>query len=139
MILLDTDHISVLQRQSSVGERLANRLDGCGELPATSVITLEEQSRSWIAELGRRRDVADQVVPYRSLLDMFAFFEEWEILPFSFDAVSVFKSMRANRVRIATTDLKIASIAITSDLVLLTANSRDFERVPGLQFDNWIS
>ena len=55
MILLDTDHISVLQRPSAACDRLLQKLDASSDSPATSVITLEEQSRSWIAEIGRRR------------------------------------------------------------------------------------
>jgi len=70
---------------------------------------------------------------------MFEFFAEWEVIPFSVDAAAVFESMRSNRVRIATTDLKIASIALANGLVLLTANARDFERVPGLRFENWLT
>ena len=139
MILLDTDHISVLQRPSAACDRLLQKLDASTDSPATSVITLEEQSRSWIAELGRRRIVRDQVLPYARLLDMFDFFAEWEVIPFSEVAAAVFESMRSNRVRIASTDLKIASIALANNLVLLTANTRDFEKVPGLRFENWLA
>ena len=42
------------------------------------------------------------------------------------------------RVRIATRDLKIAAIALTSKALLLTANRLDFEKVPGLRFENWL-
>jgi predicted nucleic acid-binding protein len=34
--------------------------------------------------------------------------------------------------------LKIASIALEADAVLLSANLRDFERVPGLRVENWL-
>lgn len=139
MIILDTDHISILQRPSQACDRLVAKLDTSNTLLTTSVVTLEEQSRSWIAEIGRRREVADQVIPYDRLLNMFAFFEEWEIVPFSIEAAGIFKTMRENRVRIAATDLKIASIALVNDATLLTTNTRDFERVPGLRFDNWIA
>lgn len=139
MILLDTDHISVLQRRSNTCERLAQKLESCGQLPTTSVITLEEQSRSWIAEINRRSDVSAQVVPYDRLLDMFTFFSQWEVLPFSDDAADKFKHFRSSRIRISATDLKIASIAIANDILLLTANTRDFEKVPGLRFEDWIS
>ena len=34
-------------------------------------------------------------------------------------------------------DLRIACIVKEHDAVLLTRNTKDFERVPGLKFENW--
>ena len=34
-------------------------------------------------------------------------------------------------------DLKIAAIAIEKDSLLVTRNSADFARVPGLRFEDW--
>jgi tRNA(fMet)-specific endonuclease VapC len=139
MIILDTDHVSILQRQSAARESLLGKLNAAIDVPMTSAITLEEQSRSWIAEIGRLRDVSDQVNPYRRLVDLFEFFSEWDVVPFCTQSAEQFKDLRASRVRIASTDLKIASIAVVNDALLLTANSRDFEKVPGLRFENWLS
>jgi len=36
-------------------------------------------------------------------------------------------------------DLWIAAHALTQDLTLVTNNSREFERVPGLQVENWLN
>jgi tRNA(fMet)-specific endonuclease VapC len=35
-------------------------------------------------------------------------------------------------------DLKIAATALVNDALLLSANRRDFERVPGLRVENWL-
>jgi tRNA(fMet)-specific endonuclease VapC len=35
-------------------------------------------------------------------------------------------------------DLKIASIAVSLNSVLLTANTRDFASIPGLRIENWL-
>lgn len=139
MIFLDTDHVSILQRRSDACDRLFRKLNQAVEVPMTSVITLEEQSRSWITEIGRRRDVSDQVTPYRRLIELFEFFHEWDVLPFCSASAQRFTALRADRVRIASSDLKIASIALVNDALLLTANTRDFEKVPGLRFENWLS
>jgi tRNA(fMet)-specific endonuclease VapC len=46
--------------------------------------------------------------------------------------------MRRQGVRIATMDLKIACIALEHDALLLTRNTKDFSRVPGLRFADWL-
>jgi tRNA(fMet)-specific endonuclease VapC len=35
-------------------------------------------------------------------------------------------------------DKKIAAIAIANKALLLTANRRDYEQIPGLRFENWM-
>jgi tRNA(fMet)-specific endonuclease VapC len=41
-------------------------------------------------------------------------------------------------VRIGTMDLRIACIVMEHDALLLTRNMKDFEKVPGLKFENWL-
>ena len=36
------------------------------------------------------------------------------------------------------TDLKIASIALVHDALVLSANRRDFQKVPGLRVEDWL-
>lgn len=58
-------------------------------------------------------------------------------MPFDDAAVTLFAQF--GRLCISTMDKKIASIAIANNALLLTANRRDFEQVPGLRFDNWMA
>jgi len=44
-----------------------------------------------------------------------------------------------NILQIGTSDLKIASIALTHGATLLSANARDFSQVPGLRVEDWLS
>ena len=41
-------------------------------------------------------------------------------------------------VQIATADLMIASIALVHNLTLVTHNTADFQRIPGLRMDDWL-
>ena len=140
MIVLDTDHISVLQHDDSpeaiaLTQKLA-RLP-LGEV-ATSAVTLEEQARSWLSLIGRYSNVEQQVAYYDRLVAMFDFFASWHILRFDDLAAREFQRLRSQRVRIATTDLKIASIALVNDATLLSSNLRDFRKVPGLRVEDWL-
>ncbi len=37
------------------------------------------------------------------------------------------------------TDLKIAAITLNHDAILLSRNLKDFEQVPGLKVEDWLS
>ncbi len=54
------------------------------------------------------------------------------------DAVDLFHGFRKSGVKIGSMDLKMACIAVANNALFLTANRRDFEKVPGLRFENWL-
>jgi tRNA(fMet)-specific endonuclease VapC len=62
---------------------------------------------------------------------LFEFFATFLIAPFDQSTADLLDSLQVAKVRIATRDLKIAAISLASNALLLTANRRDFERVPG--------
>jgi tRNA(fMet)-specific endonuclease VapC len=138
MIILDTDHISRLQyRNSPQAFALQARLEA---LPphdvATTIITVEEQLRGWLALIRRYTDVHRQVAYYDRLLSLLAFFAQWYIFPFDQPAAEV-DGLRQQRMRIATMDLKIAAIALVHNATLLSGNVRDFQQVAGLHVEDW--
>ena len=79
-----------------------------------------------------------QVVYYDRFVSMFRFFESWQILPFNQLAADEFRRLRSERVRIGTTDLKIAAITLAHKATLVSANLRDFAKVPGLPVEDWL-
>jgi tRNA(fMet)-specific endonuclease VapC len=83
MIVLDTDHLSLLQaRDAPAAVALQARLEAFSpDEVVTTVITLEEQMRGWLALIHRVTELQRQVVYYERLLDLIAFFAEWEVLP----------------------------------------------------------
>ncbi len=60
------------------------------------------------------------------------------ILAFDEDAATVFHRLKDAGIRIGTMDLKIASIALSHDALLLSRNLVHFEKVPGLRVENWL-
>ena len=141
VILLDTDHISILKyREHPRCVRLNERLAAAAttEALATTIVSAEEQFRGWMAEIHRERDFHIQTTHYEKLAKMLSFFAGWQAELFDADAVDGLMRLRQSRIRIGTQDLKIAAIAISRDALLLSANPRDFQRVPGLRVENWL-
>jgi tRNA(fMet)-specific endonuclease VapC len=140
MILLDTDHISVLQHADSrAAAALQERLVGTPDPEVgTTAITLEEQARSWLALISRSAEARLQVPYYARFVAGYRFFAKWRVLPFDDAAATRFQWLRSTRVRISSSDLKIAAICLANDATLLSRNTFDFLQVPGLRVENWL-
>jgi tRNA(fMet)-specific endonuclease VapC len=139
MILLDTDHLSILVNRNSTGHAaLVNRLANSGDSLGVPVVCVEEQCKGWLAKIHRARDVHQQIPAYERLINLFQFLADWEIVPFQTAAADTFNDFRKQKVRIGSQDLKIAAIALTHHALLLSANLRDFHHVPGLRVENWL-
>ena len=102
----------------------------------TTIVTVEEQMRGWLASIAKERQSRRQVSPYDELIRLFDFFGGYFIVRFDHVAADLFDSF--SRIRIGTADRKIAAIALANNALLLTANRRDYERIPGLRFENWL-
>ena len=141
MIILDTDHLTVLRYEDdSHYSRLTSRLDASPDQHiVTTVVTMEEQMRGWLAEINRWREVRRQITAYERLVRMVEFLSEWEIIRLDDPVADQFDRLRKSGVRIGSQDLKIASIAVVHNALLLSANQRDFRRVPGLRVENWLN
>ena len=138
MYILDTNHITVLGYSSPESFRLVQRLNDSGQDVVSTVITLEEQMRGWLAAINRTKDVFRQMVAYERLNTRTQFLSKWLLLPWSSDAANLFVDLRKQGIRIGTADLKIASITLVNDATLLSRNLRDFSKVPNLKIENWL-
>ncbi len=100
------------------------------------MVNVEEQMRGWLAAIAKERLPRRQIAPYRDLAGLFDFFRGFTIGLFDDPAADLFAGYAA--IKIKATDRKVAAIAAAHDALLLTANKRDFEQVPGLRFENWL-
>lgn len=75
MLVLDTDHLTEYQKGTSAeAHRLKQRLDGASEPYATTIITVEEVMRGWMAAIRRVQDPHRQIASYSQLQRLFRFF-----------------------------------------------------------------
>jgi tRNA(fMet)-specific endonuclease VapC len=136
--LLDSVHISIIQLRSgpeyaAFGPRISQR---AADL-AFSVISFHEQMLGAHSYIGRARSSSDVVRGYTLIGQIIEAFTTAPVLPFDTAAAQVFDSLRAQRIRVSTMDLRIASIALPRSMVAVTRNVSDFARVPGLVTEDW--
>jgi tRNA(fMet)-specific endonuclease VapC len=142
LFILDTNHLSILQRKNASQEILAAKLERIPtEGIVTTIVCLEEEFRGWMAYLASLRSVDTHVGAYTRLHRLLENFTNLSVLPFDEDSLAVFQGLWLHRIRVSTMDLKIASIAVAHNAVLLTQNTADFARIsavePRLRFEDW--
>jgi tRNA(fMet)-specific endonuclease VapC len=67
VLVLDTNHVSELGYGTPAGLRLRDRLIASDEDSATTIITVEEQLRGWLAKIHRLSDPHRQIPAYQRL------------------------------------------------------------------------
>jgi tRNA(fMet)-specific endonuclease VapC len=140
MLILDTDHLVEFQRGTSgEAQALKHRLDQVGEPFATTILTVEEVMRGWLAAIRRTTDPFRQISAYSRLRQLFRFFATWEVLDWTAASAAEFAVLKANKTRVGTMDLKIASVALANNATLLSRNLQDYQKVPGLRVLDWLS
>jgi len=129
--LLDTNILSDLVRnpQGAVARQIARLGE---DAVCTSIIVACElrfgAAKSGSARLTEQLEVILEVLP---------------ILPLEAGADSIYGEVRAALEKagrpIGPNDLLIASQALAIGLTLVTDNIREFERIPGLELENWLA
>jgi tRNA(fMet)-specific endonuclease VapC len=139
MHLLDTDHTGILQRRTQPEfDRLWARMSALPHREFfTPIVSLHEQLLGWNTYMSRARDQEGVRRAYLMFERILADFATAQIAQFDQAAAGVFESLRQNKVRVATMDLRIAAIAISQNMTLLSRNLVDFRKVPGLLVEDW--
>lgn len=134
--VLDTDHISLFQRgNSQVIERLSNINS---EHRAVTIITVEESLRGWLKTIKDAKTVDNLVKAYADLKETREFFNIICVLDFDQEAGHYYTELKRQKIRIGTQDLKIASIVLSQQAILVTRNRKDFEKIPNLLIEDWM-
>ena len=128
--LLDTNIISDLIRRP--GGTVATRIAEVGEDSICTSIVVAVELR-YGAVKSDSKQLSERVGLLLAAL---------EILPFELPADQRYAEVRHHLARqgtpIGPNDVLIAARALAANLTLVTANMREFERVPSLHVENWL-
>jgi tRNA(fMet)-specific endonuclease VapC len=140
MLILDTDHLVEFQKGTSPeAQRLKQKLDETTEPFGTTIISVEEMMRGWLAAIRRTADPFRQINAYAKLRQLFRSFATWDVSDWTAASAAEFAALKAAKIRVGTMDLKIACIALANDAILLSRNVHDFQKVPKLRVEDWLS
>jgi tRNA(fMet)-specific endonuclease VapC len=139
MYILDTDHLSVIDRGGEQAKGLLQRLASIDPTQvATSIISYEEQMRGWLSYIAKAQTLEKQVEAYKELKRQLNNYCIIPVVEFDDRAAQEFQRIKKLYPRLGTMDLKIASIVLVNRAVLLTRNSSDFGCIADLPVESWI-
>jgi tRNA(fMet)-specific endonuclease VapC len=134
--LLDTDHFTLHERgHAPLRQRLATLPP---EEVAVSAVTVEESLRGRLAILSRRLEGDARIHAYAKLIETVRFCSSIPVALFDRMCEEQFQHLQSLHLRVGTRDLKIAATGLAHNLIVVTRNRRDFERIPALRIDDWL-
>jgi tRNA(fMet)-specific endonuclease VapC len=129
--MLDTNILSDLVRDPRGA--VARRIGEAGEHAVCTSIVVAAELRFGAEKSGSAK-LSDRVDLLLSAI---------EVLPLEPPADRCYAKIRQHLIRqgtpIGPNDLLIAAHALAMDLTAVTANAREFSRVPGLRVENWLA
>jgi tRNA(fMet)-specific endonuclease VapC len=134
LYILDTDHLSLYGRNHPA---LIDRLQVASVNLITTAINVEEQLRGRLAQVAEAKVGVSSTNAYRWLSETVKLLADFEILQFTAEAQLIYQDFKSQRIRIGTQDLRIASIVIAHNGILLSRNLRDFEKIPNAMVLDW--
>ena len=102
-----------------------------------SAVNLEEAISGWYTFLRQARRVEQVEQAYDQLVRTVQFFSRLPILPYDRRAIAEYERIRRLKLNVRASDLKIAATAKVHRAKVVTRNLRGFQRVPGLDCEDW--
>jgi len=135
LYILDTDHVSLFQRNHSTVVQHLSAVDS--QSLATTIVTVEEQMRGYLAVINQATSGIKLIRADAALQERVTYFNSIQILPFDPVANAGYETLRQQKIRIGTNDLRISAIVLAVNGVLVTRNWKDFAQVPNLELVDW--
>lgn len=133
--ILDTDHVSLFQTGHPLVTQRIQSIDP--NTLAVTIVTVEEQMYGRLNRIRQAKSTDALRLGYFNLNRTLTYFQTINILDFNREAADCYQELISQKLRVGTQDLKIAAIARSHTATIVTRNSRDFRKVPGLQIEDW--
>lgn len=137
--ILDTDHITALQRRDPIFLQNFQLIDDSQIF--VTIINLEEQIQGRFEQINiikKNKNYKKLPGAYVNLRETVYFFSKMNLLDFDQSALDYYQNLSQQfpnkRVQ---QDLKIAAIALTHKMTLVTRNTKDFCQITNLNLENW--
>jgi tRNA(fMet)-specific endonuclease VapC len=134
LYILDIDHLSLYGRNHPA---LIERLQVDSVNLTTIAINVEDRFRGRLAKVAEAKAGTSSTNAYRWLSETVKLLTDFEVLQFTAEAQLIYQDFKSQRIRVGTQDLRIASIVIAHNGILLSRNLRDFEKIPNLMVRDW--
>lgn len=135
LYILDTDHISLLQQKHPLIMAKINQINPNNIV--VTIISFQEQVKGWFNLINRNGDNASIIWAYQGLSDVIKYFNRITVLDFDENAYNIFQNLKSQQIRIGSQDLRIASIALAVNGIIITRNQKDFSKIPNLIREDW--
>ncbi len=138
MYLLDTNSISNYldqrRQHGTLQQRIGDQLVGTVFI---SVISLEEILKGALASINKTRQQPTLIANYQRLTILFNGLHQFPLLPYTEQADQLYQSLPSVIKRIGTQDCRIAAIASTTGMTIITSNTNDFQRITLAPIEDW--
>jgi tRNA(fMet)-specific endonuclease VapC len=133
--VLDTDILTLFEMEHpTVVARIAEHSPA--EI-AISIVTVEEQLSGWYAQLRQAKSPERLAWAYRRLAANVRFLRHAQILDYDEAAIQRYEELKRMRLKVRKMDLQIAATALRHGGKVITRNTHDFNKVPGLFVEDW--
>jgi tRNA(fMet)-specific endonuclease VapC len=133
--ILDTDHVSLFQKNHLTVHQRVNVISS--QSIAVTIVTFEEQIYGRLNRIRRANSEEQLLRGYRNLRATLDYFKSVRVIDFDHQAYAHFSELVCQKIRVGTQDLRIAAIALSQNGIVVTRNRKDFEKVPGLEIEDW--
>lgn len=135
LYVLDTDTLTLFQQgHSEVHRRVLAQPPNS---VAITVLTVEEQLSGWYTEVRKAKRPDRLAWAYGRLAANVTLLSQFRVLVYDEPAINRAAQLRKLKINIGRFDLRIASVVLEQNGILVTCNAADFGRVPGLTIEDW--